>query len=295
MIRNFLKKDDASPFRAAIFLSGTGTNAARILERRMREKSSPWEPVAIVTDRPASAASDLARRFSLPLIEHDIAAFYRTYGMDRVSLASSDGIRIRGLWTDALRPLLAPYRIDFGIFAGFVPLTNIVSDFPCLNVHPGDLLVEENGRRVLVGLHTVPVEAALKRGLPHLRSSVLVLSSFDPAVKNVDGGFLLSVSAPVPVEWSDAMRREIAAAAAARTGRTRSGFRDDALGRFAGMYLERLKADGDWIVFPRTVEDFAAGRFAYDDATGEVYYDGVRVRAVEYRSGHEPRRITENE
>ena len=145
MIRNFLKKDGASPFRAAVFLSGTGTNAARILERRMRKKSSPWEPVAVVTDRPASAAADLARRFSLPLVEHDIAAFYRDRGMDRVSLAGADGMRIRGLWTDALRTMLEPYRIDFGIFAGFVPLTNIVSDFPCLNVHPGDLLVEENG------------------------------------------------------------------------------------------------------------------------------------------------------
>ena len=142
MVNVFLKDSSKRP-SAAIFLSGSGTNAEKLLEHSHRLGSrSSWRPALIVTDRPrTSRAREIAEKYSLPLLEHGILEFYRAHGLEKVTLATPEACRVRELWTDELRAKIAPHRIDFGLLAGFVPLTNIVGDFPCLNVHPGDLTV----------------------------------------------------------------------------------------------------------------------------------------------------------
>ena len=281
MIQNFLKKNN-STLSAAVFLSGSGTNAEKILARNAASPDALWRPSVIVTERPGcDAAKRFAEMYNVPLVVHDLVAFYKAHGLEKTGCATEEGRAVRKLWTDALREMLKPYPIDFAIFAGFVPLTDIVEDFPCLNIHPGDLTVlDENGERLLVGLHTIPVEMALMKHLPYLRSSVIVLESFRST--GVDGGALLGVSAPVPVDWTEEMRQTVDAAAVTRVGKKRAEYKNDALGQIAAEYLEKLKVNGDWVVFPQVVDDFAAGRFAYDRETGTVYYDGVPVTGREY-------------
>ena len=41
-------------------------------------------------------------------------------------------------------------------------------------------------------------------------------------------------------------------------------------------HQEKLKEKGDWVIFPRTIEMIAEGRFAFDDQN-RVYVDGVPV------------------
>ncbi|MBE6407151.1 MAG: hypothetical protein E7038_00920 [Lentisphaerae bacterium] len=281
MIQNFLKKN-SSALSAAVFLSGSGTNAEKILARNAKNPHALWLPSVIVTERPGcDAAKRFAETYNVPLVVHDLVAFYKAHGLEKTGCATEEGRAVRKLWTDALREMLKPYPIDFAIFAGFVPLTDIVEDFPCLNIHPGDLTVlDENGERLLVGLHAIPVEMALMKHLPYLRSSVIVLESFRST--GVDGGALLGVSAPVPIDWTDEMRRTVDAAAAARIGKKRAEYKNDALGQIAAEYLEKLKVNGDWVVFPQVVDDFAAGHFAYDRETGTVHYDGVPATGREY-------------
>lgn len=281
MIQNFLKKN-SSPLSAAVFLSGSGTNAEKILARNAANPHALWRPSVIVTERPGcDAAKRFAETYNVPLVIHDLVAFYKAHGLEKTGCATEEGRAVRKRWTDALRELLKPYPIDFAIFAGFVPLTDIVEDFPCLNIHPGDLTVlDENGQRLLVGLHVIPVEMALMKHLPYLRSSVIVLESFRST--GVDGGALLGVSAPVPIDWTDDMRQTVDAAAASRIGKKRAEYKNDALGQIAADYLEKLKVNGDWVVFPQVVDDFAAGRFAYDRETGTVYCDGVPATGREY-------------
>ena len=281
MIQNFLKKN-SSTLSAAVFLSGSGTNAEKILIRNAADPNAKWRPSVIVTERPGcDAAKRFADTYGLPLVVHDLVSFYKAHGLEKTGCATEEGRAVRKLWTDALREMLKPYPIDFAIFAGFVPLTDIVEDFPCLNVHPGDLTEpDENGQRLLVGLHSIPVELALMKHLPYLRSSVIVLESFRST--GVDGGALLGVSAPVAIEWTDEMRMTVDAAAAARIGKKRAEYKNDELAVIAAEYLEKLKVNGDWVVFPQVVDDFAAGHFAYDRETGTVYFDGQAATGREY-------------
>ncbi len=253
--------------KAAIFLSGTGTNAEKLL-------SSPqygidWECCVMVTDRPErSRAREIAANFGISLVESDIFKFYAEHGLSKISTSTEEGFRVRELWTDDLRSRLAEYKPDFGLLAGFVPMTNIVSDFPCLNVHPGDLTVEENGERLLVGLHAVPVKKAILSGFDYLRSSVLIATPFTPGAAEMDNGYLPGISAKIPIDLCgysvDELRQN-----------------ESLLAEIADKNLENLKIHGDWIVFPRVVSDFARGCFG-TSAEGYLTYNGEVVRTVEY-------------
>ena len=289
MISNFLKNNDSGVYSAAIFLSGTGVNAEKLLSERTA--ASHWKPVVLVSDRRESAAERLGRTFGVPVVIHDLKEFYAEHGFTQTTLSTQEGRDARQAWTDALRLKLTAYSIDFGIFAGFIPLTNIVDDFPCLNIHPGDLLYRENGERVLTGLHTIPVERALIRELPYLRSSVIVVENLRADRKNIDGGFILGVSAPVPIPWDDALREKVRLCAAEREGKQRKDHKGDFLSVFAAEMLEKLKYGGDLAVFPQIVEDFAAGCFAFDNGSDVVYYKGAACRTVEYSENQQPERL----
>lgn len=277
------------PPRGVILLSGSGSNAEQVL-RRWRGTASPaWTPAVLATDRPEeSRTRALAEAFGLPWVGIDIRAFYRERGESRVTLLSERGRAIRAEWTDALRAALAPHRPDFGVLAGFVPLTNLTADFPCLNVHPGDLTVEDAaGRRLLVGLHTLPVETAILAGLDSLRSSVILAQPYTGSGGEMDSGPILGVSAPVPVDFQGRTRGDLQACAARRPERRPSGGWQDDLEAVATHNQERLKEGGDWTVLPPVVDDFAAGRFATapDDTLHYRGADGwTPVATVEYRA-----------
>jgi hypothetical protein len=48
-----------------------------------------------------------------------------------------------------------------------------------------------------------------------------------------------------------------------------------ALGRVADANQDRLKRAGDWVVFPRTIEEIARGNFGRNE-DGTVYYRGEK-------------------
>ncbi len=268
---------------AAIFLSGGGSNAERLLEKcRIAGPAAPFDPLVLVTDAPeTSRAAELSRAYGVPLVGCDIREFYRRHGEPRVSLATPAGRQLRAEWTDELRRRLAPYPIDFGVLAGFVPLTNITADFPCLNVHPGDLTWLKDGRRHLVGLHTVPVERAILEGLPSLRSSVILALPYTENGSDMDNGPILGLSPEVPVDLAGFGVDELQRLAAARPERRPPGGFGDALEKLANANLDRLKESGDWVVFPPVVFDFAAGSFGLD-AAGLLHYRlGRRWQPVE--------------
>jgi folate-dependent phosphoribosylglycinamide formyltransferase PurN len=280
--------------RTAIFMSGSGTNAERLLERWTTHDQADYEVVALVTDRPeTSRAQALAAQFGLPLVAHDILAFYRARGQTRVSLATCLGQQTRSAWTAELRRLLAPCRLDFAVFAGFVPLTNLTADLPCLNVHPGDLLVTQDGQRLLVGLHDLPVERALLAGHASLRSSVLLAAPVTGSGGDMDNGTLLGVSAPVPIQYQGQTPAALQALAAARPAKRPSGGWQDALAALAATHLELLKQGGDWVLLPPLVRDFARGCYGLDDAGRTLFRSAADqawapVAAVEY--GRDARR-----
>ena len=192
----------------------------------------------------------------------------------RVSIATARGLEVREEWTNVLRSKLAPHGIAFGIFAGFVPLTNLTDDFPCLNVHPGDLTYRVDGERHLVGLHEIPIERAILAGLDYLRSSVILATRVASGGKGMDAGPLLGISAPMPMEVSPEQLESFRKLAAARPAKRPVGGYHDALEEFASAQQERLKVAGDWVVFYPVIRDFAADRFYYDEESGQLHFRG---------------------
>ena len=248
-----------------IFMSGGGSNAERLLERVRDCPDPPFHVAALVTDAPeTSRTRELGARFDIRVIEHDIRAFYHRHGETRVSIATPRGQELRGLWTNELRALLAETSVDFAVFAGFVPLTNITGDFPCLNVHPGDLTYRRRGKRYLVGLHTVPIERAILEGLDHLRTSVIQAMPYTGRGDDMDNGPILGISEPVPIDLGELTLDECRRQFEARPERRPKGGYGDALEDLARMHQERLKVHGDWTVLPPVVFDFAEGRFGLD-------------------------------
>ena len=73
----FFNKQANSPAKTAIFLSGSGTNAEKILELWKKEGAScEFIPVCLVTDRPGRCrAEELAEKFDIQLVSLDIRQF----------------------------------------------------------------------------------------------------------------------------------------------------------------------------------------------------------------------------
>ena len=254
----------------AIFLSGSGSNAEKLLADAQVMEST--NPAVLVTDAPEkSRAAEIARKYNLPLVEFSIREFYRQQGLPNTSLATERGRQVRKLWTDELRKKLSSFAIDFGVLAGFEPLSNITNDFPCLNVHPGDLsVVDSEGNRCYVGLHSRPVESAILSGETTLRSSVIIAQTFSNANKDMDNGILLGISQAMDIDFGGFTLDQLKAIKAARPQRKPSGGWKDDLEALALRSQDALKLCGDHIILPLTVRDFARRCFAWQD--NQLYY-----------------------
>jgi folate-dependent phosphoribosylglycinamide formyltransferase PurN len=285
--KEFLKKDPDQAAYVAIFLSGSGTNAEKILDFWLNEgENCSFIPVCLVTDRPLTCrAEEIASKYQLPLVAEDIKEFYQSKGLETTSLASEEGREVRKEWTTALRQKLSIYKIDFGIFAGFIPLTNITDYFPCLNVHPGDLTShDENGQRTLVGLHTRPIQKAILEGHESLRSSVIIACAYEGGGVGMDNGLVAGVSTEVKIDWMSKSCEEWIGLYKSRSGSKPVGGWKDEFQDLLNCNLSRLKEAGDWVVFPKVVDDFAQGRFCYSENT--LFYKGGKswlpLEVIEY-------------
>lgn len=278
------------PARCAILMSGSGSNAEALLEFERSQRPSAYETAVLVTDAPeTSRAREIASKYSLPLVEHDIRKFYRDRGEDSIKLDCPRRREIRNEWSDGLLQKIMEYKVNFACFAGFVPLSNIAGNLPCLNVHPGDLTrCDEAGNRIYAGLHILPVERAILNGEKSLRSSVILVQPYTGSgAKEMDAGPIVGISSPLPVDLEGHTLTELAQCSSNRIPGTRCR---DVLRELALAHIERLKTSGDHIVFPRAAADFASGAFKCD--SGQLFYKGAPVLSVEYSTDKAPRKIT---
>ena len=268
--------------RTAVFMSGSGSNAEVLLNLAANGQLPGCDLAAVVTDNPEKSRSrELAEKFNLPLVDLSIKEFYHSRN-EKVSVATPAGRELRRQWTDELLAKLEKFDLDFGIFAGFVPLCSINEAFPCLNVHPGDLTVEDaDGVRRLTGLHTIPIERAILGGFTQLRSSVIVVQSLEAAGNNIDAGPILGVSEPLNIDFRGFPLEELRVIAAHRPAKRPVGGWKDELEALAAFNQERLKYAGDHLVLPKTVAMFAANRYSLD-AEGNLYWDGQKIKTIEF-------------
>jgi len=251
----------SGPMRVAGFMSGSGTNLLKILERQAALEQEPggcpYRVAVIFTDNPASNASRIGGEYGVPVIVEDILAFYRARGHD-----SKKDLSLRPAFDRRVVERLAPYEADCVVLAGYMCVVTgpLLEAFPgrIVNVHPADLRVREAGRRKYTGDHAV--RDAILAGETALHSSTHIVR------QEVDGGEILQVSDPVPVDLPPGVALQDLTGA--------EGMRR--LNEIADRHQERLKREGDWRVLPQTLERLSRGRYATDPA-GRVYLDGRPV------------------
>jgi folate-dependent phosphoribosylglycinamide formyltransferase PurN len=131
--------------------------------------------------------------------------------------------------------------------------------FLFVNVHPGDLRVrDDRGRRLYVGLAWVPTAKAILNGERFVRSSTHLVTA------TLDGGPIARVSRPVPVELPEGITPDNILPPGVSLGEIirdlRAGgrrFGQEPIVLISRQAQERLKVEGDWVEFPRTVQALA--------------------------------------
>lgn len=246
--------------RVACFMSGSGTNARKIIERSL-SPDSRYEVVLIFTDvrddrlkssgEKMCRARDIAEEHGIAYECVDIRDFYRRRGRRRTDLS------LRPEFDRMVVEKIEPYEIELIALAGYMSITTepLLERFggKMLNVHPADLSIIEGDKRKYVGIHVV--RDAILAGEKELRASTHVVR------KKVDYGEILVVSEPIPVALPEDMDLD-----------TLKGDRE-LLNRFVDEHQDRLKERGDWVIYPLTIQMIADGRFALN-GRGNVYLDG---------------------
>ncbi len=235
-----------SKCRVAGFMSGSGSNLRRLLERG----SENYEMVFIFSDRADEhcRGQEIARQYGIPYFAHDVRRFHELRGLKR-SVGSEQGLAARRQYDQVAATLLEAFRVDLIALGGYMSFLTITG---AVNVHPADLsLMGPGGGRRFVGDDAVL--DAIVAGQSELRSSTLWTDL------GVDSGPLLMVSDPLPVELPAPLAELKADPARLR--------------QVADQHQEHLKERGDWVVFPLTIELIAQGRLGLDQA-GAVTLDG---------------------
>jgi len=233
-------------------MSGSGTNIRKIIEHQKKlekeEGKSPFKMVVLFSDTRDSNASIIGRKFDIPVVVRDIEGFYAKRNKKRSDLS------IRPEFDLETVKVLSPFEIKVGVYGGYMSVATppLINAFLGINVHPADLSIEEGAKRKFTGSHAV--RDAIVAGEKTVAASTHIIE------KAVDEGPILMISPPIPViiknEWNFSNPEDLKEAET--------------------FNQERLKEKGDWLIFPKTIECLARGRYGKDDS-GLLYFDGKPV------------------
>lgn len=250
----FDPKSAGRPMRVAGFMSGSGTNILKLIERekllKARDGTSPYEVVFIFSDRSDGSCygESIACDTGIPYISYDIRTFHRIRSIRR-TVSTQEGFEARKEFDKAAATLVKAFDVDLVALGGYMSYLTLDR---CINVHPADLsILNADGKPKYAGDNAVV--DAIAAGEKLLRSSTIWTD------KGVDTGPILMVSDPVRVQLPEPLESLIA--------------EREKLLKVAEEHQNRLKEAGDWKIFPLTVEMIARGRYATDDED-RIYVDG---------------------
>jgi len=247
MIRPFHNPEEG-PLKLVGLMSGAGTNIRKILEHQIKlEKqtgASLFKMVVLFSDNGNSNASKIGMEYDIPVIIRDIAAFYAKRGKKRSDLS------IRPEFDTETIKALSPFEVKVGIYGGYMSVVtaSLIHAFLGVNVHPADLSIEEGGKRKFTGAHAV--RDAIAIGEKTIAATTHIVEDA------VDQGPILMISPPLAV----IVKKKLDLS------------NPEHLKEAEAFNQERLKENGDWLIFPKTIEFLAQGRYGRDE-TGALYFD----------------------
>jgi phosphoribosylglycinamide formyltransferase-1 len=237
----------------AALMSGSGTNVRKLLELeemlRDTRGESPFEVVAIFSDTEKSNAVAIGR-------EYGVSSYIRSFKEFKAQRPGQDKWDIRRAYDQQTVELLKPTGATVAAYGGYMLVATepLVKGFLGVNVHPADLsILNEQGRRKYVGDHAV--RDAIAAGEKGLRATTHIIES------EVDQGKILMMSSELPVDIPDEFEQESLEYIAAS---------------IADAHQSKLKEVGDWVVFPRTIQYLAEGRYA-KDPNGVLHLNGRAI------------------
>lgn len=229
--------------KLALFMSGTGSNARRILEQQRG-----FEVMFIFTDTKDESkcnAKKLGEEFGVPVICHDIKDYYQARGTERKDMS------VRAEYDKETLALIEKYNVDVVALCGYMSIVTsvITKNILTLNVHPANLLKRENGKRVYAGCMGITcIEKAVQNGDSDLRSTVHVVTD------DVDGGPVVAVSPRIPIQGTASLQE----------------------------LHQQLKEQGDWVVYPRVLALLASKALQIKDNqvfyNGNVVREGIELQ-----------------
>jgi len=238
-----LWKGNTEKMNTAGFLSGDGSNMRKILEYQKENSSCPYCIKVLFSDYASSKAAIIGSDFDIPVLYRDIKSFYYCNNVARNDLS------LRHLFDAETKMILEFFHISAIALAGYMSvLSSVLTDnFLCINVHPANLTVEENGKRKYIGLHAV--EKAIHSAETELRSTTHIVNG------TIDGGELLMVSEPLTVrnDWN------------------------------ALQHQQRLKEIGDWKIFPLTLALIAHNKFTRNSEGKLCYNEQCIEKGINFR------------
>ena len=240
--------------RVVGLMSGSGTNLCKIIEHeywlKQSRGTSPYTVIAIFSDNTQSKATEIGKKYDLPVVVRDIQAFYAARGKPR----KDREVRIE--FDSETVKVLSPFEATVAAYAGYMSFATepLITAFLGINVHPADLsLTTEDGKRKYTGDRAV--KKAIVAGEQSLRSTTHMIENV------VDYGRILMISSPIEVMLPPEYHPTD----------------EESLQRLVDEHQNRLKERGDWRIFPKTLEWIADGRYAVDSKSGQLFFDGKPI------------------
>lgn len=175
------------------YASGSGETLWKAVElQREMERTvgeCPFEIVGIFTSDSGAKCIETAKTLQIPYVVLDIKEYYKVLGKPLTDRQARRQYDIKAM------ELIEKFDADVVLLAGYVwAVTDVVLDrYVMINVHPADLSVMSDGRRLYAGKDGVG--GALKAGEPFLRATAHLAS------KELDAGPILVISEEVPVDY----------------------------------------------------------------------------------------------
>jgi folate-dependent phosphoribosylglycinamide formyltransferase PurN len=282
---------DTDAVNLAIFMSGTGSNTEKILERfakDLKEGEPKFLPKAILVDNLAAEknAGGIIDRFREKVdADFEIKIRLNNYEEFKNKHIRWDKEEIRQKYDNLNAEYLYNNRVNLVALAGYnliIKGEGLLS-YVILNVHPGDLRVRnKNDERKYVGLAWVPSAKAILNGEIKGHSSVHLVTP------EVDEGPLLAVSKSQYLDMDHLANITKLCGDAENIKGIKKYIRDhpevggERLGKMFPVYgiakdlQERLKVNGDWVIFPETIVRVANKDYK-KDKEGNIYYKDKQI------------------
>lgn len=190
MMQNNQKLQSFKLLRVVMFFSG-GASSLKYLFKHDSNLNKKYKIIGAFTDTKAASGIAFVEQIGIELACLDIRDWCRAHNKKYTDL------KARQSYFAEVSSLIKHFQADVIMLSGFMHIVTepLLGEYKnkILNVHPADLtILDEHGQRRYIGINAVA--KAITAGEKSTRSTIHLVTA------NVDGGPIVALSDPLPVE-----------------------------------------------------------------------------------------------